>query len=330
MGALDTSSAQARLLEVVFVDWISTKEHRSFNESLLSALSVRGSLLVTFAEVMRMRGQHNLVLPGQGGRLARAWKVGSICWAVRKRPILLLSYDPVLFPLLQLFCRRLYVYEHNTTPEGAMYRKHAVWQRLFFRRVIRFAQFPAQHETLKRIGQCSHLLGSPLPPKEDVARPNPVLYVAPSDRIEPDVLVRLGPLIGRSEIVVRKFRFSADDLEFMAPRINVTPVSYIDTDHYLPLTKAFAIAISSRVRGSGWFNEGIRYGIPLIIIERGAQEIFEKTFPGYPYVAPDRVGSPSDLEVELQKVSEFDRGGYIVEHNARLKRVFEQVVLAGS
>jgi hypothetical protein len=311
---------------MVFIDWISTKEHRSFNESFLAALQVKDALLFTFAEVMRVTGQRNIVQLCTGGRIARALKVWKICWAMRGRPIFLLSYDAMMFPVLQLFCRRLFVYEHNTTPEGRLYRKHAAWQRLMFRRVTRFAQFHAQHETLREIGQNSYFLGSPLPERVEIVRTNPSLFIAPSDRIEMETLLKLKPLVGSDEVIIRNYKFSADELAQIRAQINVRAVGYIDMDHDLPLTKGIVIAIASKIRGSGWFNEGIRFGVPLIIIEKEVQQIFEATFPAYPYVALDMISSPADLDNALGMVSSFDGRSYIVAHNEQLRNTFERVV----
>jgi len=331
-GALEVTDPQAvsdfqcEQSDVVLIDWISTKEHRSFNESILAALQIRNATLFTFSDVMRVGGQRNVVDPCSGGRFKRAWKVWRICWSVRKKQIFLLSYDAMMLPMLQIFCRRLFVYEHNTTPEGRRYWKHAAWQRLFFRRVTRFAQFPAQNETLRKIGQNSYFLGSPLPQKVEILRPNPSLFIAPSDRVEMATLLKLKPFVQGSEVIIRNFKFSDSEIAQIRSQFNVKAVDYIDLDHYLPMTKGIVIAIDSNVRGSGWFNEAIRFGIPLIIIERRVQQMFEATFPGYPYVALDRVESPSDLDNALAKVSSFDGGNYIASHNYRMRKAFFKIV----
>ena len=309
---------------MIFVDWISTKEHRSFNNSLFAALQLQGRPLYIFGDFMRVEGQDNRVLP-DGSRLSRAWQVLKTCWKHRREPVFLLTYDIVPFPLLQLFCRRLYVYEHNTTPEGVYYRKYVIWQRLLFHRVLRFAQFRMQHEILQRIGQNSVFLGSPLPEKSPLPRPNPSLYIAPSDRVEAEELIKLKPFIGDSEVIIRKYNFTAEQMVEMKQGTNITFVSYIDADRCLPLTKAFLICLGAGARGSGWFNEGIRYAIPLVITNKAVQQVFEDTFPGHPYIALDRVSSLTEWDAALEKVSSFDSGDYIAAHNGRLRQIFETV-----
>jgi hypothetical protein len=311
---------------VIFIDWISTKEHRSFNDSLFWALQLKGQRVYVFGDVMRVAGQDNQVLPARGGRLARAWDVLKICWHQRREPIFLLTYDAMLFPVLQLFCSRLYVYEHNTTPEGALYRKHAIWQRTLFLRVTRFAQFRMQHEILQRIGQKSVFIGSPLPEKAPLPRLTPALYIAPSDRVEISELMKLKPFIGDTEVILRKYRFTPQQLVEIKRDINITVVDYIDTERCLPLTKAFLICLAGGARGSGWFNDGIRYGIPLIITDKSVQQVFEDTFPGYPYIPLDQMTSAADLEEALDRISAFDSRNYIEMHNAGLRGAFEDAV----
>ena len=44
------------------------------------------------------------------------------------------------------------------------------------------------------------------------------------------------------------------------------------------------IALDSSVCGTGWYDEAIAFGIPVVITSVGQQNVFETTYPGYPFI----------------------------------------------
>ena len=312
---------------MIFIDWISTKDHASFNSSLFSSLKLSKCRFYVFSETLRIEGLDNIVMECNGGRLTRALKVYKICWRNRNNPIFLVTYDPVVFPLLQLFCREIFVYEHNTTPETGGFSKHAIWQRLFFWKVVRFAQFPGQERELKKLGQICFFLGSPLMKSiSNIVRKKPSVYIAPSGRMQVDELFKMRKFMGNSEVVIRRSSCSDEQLDDLKKQVNVTPQEWIDLDEYLPKTKAIIITISSRIRGSGWFNEAIKFGIPLIITNPDMQKLFENTFPAFPYIRLDQVESVEDLEEQLIQINRFSGEMYIKDYNERIRQRYDEVV----
>ena len=312
---------------VIFIDWISHKEHRNFNAYFFQALDISGATLLVFDADLVIPDQHSHEISCQGKRFSRALKVFKQCWQYRAENIFLLSYDPVLMPVLQLFCKKLFVFEHNTTPEGDSYFKHSLWQRFLYRRVIRFAQFLTQHETLVHLGQKTIFLGSPLAKRAEFSRRDkPVLYVAPSVRLVPEQLYGIQRLIGKDEIIIRRSHFSAIDINKIKQKINITPVSYIDFERIFHKIKAIIIAVPSDVRGSGWFTEAIVYGVPLIITNPGMRRIFETTFPDYPYINSDAIQTVEELGEALAEVNNFSNEQYINAYNTNFKNIFNENV----
>jgi len=309
---------------MIFIDWISPKAHAAINRNLLEALCIRRAKLYVFEPALENPDHDTAVLASTEGRLARAMQVFRICWRHRRDKIFLLSYDPVLVPFLQLYCRRLYVYEHNTTPEGATYIRHALWQRLFYHRILRFAQFPGQHTVLRELGQQSVYLGSPLSEDlSDVSRHTPRLFLAPSARARMTELARVARFLDGAEVVMRQLHYSEEGPETPRSEVNIRLVTWIDFQALLPEIRAIIITIESRIRGSGWFHEAFVFGVPLIITHPDMCALFEETYPGYPYVRLDSVRSPEELETALGRAEAIDRSTYAITHNSAIRARFE-------
>jgi hypothetical protein len=306
-----------------FIDWMSPKNHAEFNKSFFETLQVTNSELCVFEQELILENPKTTYIACSGKRFSRAYKIMKICWKNRSKPIFLMSYDPVLVIFLQLFCKSLFAIEHNTTPEGKLYFKHALWQKLFFWRIMRFAQFPSQYKILKKLGQTCEQLGSPLRAgARKIDENSAPLYLAPSDRMMPEELYKVKNLIEGDEVIIRRSHFSEGELAEIKANVNIMPQAYVDFDGILPALCAIIIAVPSNVRGSGWFNEAIKYGVPLIITNEGMQRVFEETFPGYPYIDPKNVSTKEELQDSLLKLKIFPNVQYISGSNQKLKDKF--------
>lgn len=312
---------------MIIIDWVSAADHSSFNESFFFALGFSTkSTFYIFSSELICPGQDNVLVRCGGNRFMRALKVLRICWRNRSNSLLLLTYDPLFAPLLQLCCRRLYVFEHNTTPEHAGLSKHAIWQRLFCRNLIRLAQFPNQMDVLGKLGQRCFYFGSPLR-KENTKHiaGKRTVFLAPSWRFQANELLKVTNILGKREVLIKRGSLSVSDLNTLKKELNITPLDWIDLDGNVPRTIAIIVTITSTTRGSGWFNEAIRYGIPLIITNRDVQIIFNKTFPQYPFIDPEKVKSSSELDSQLQEIRNFPHERYVEDYNKELHARFESL-----
>ncbi len=307
--------------DVVFIDWVSSWYHNSFNQSLFEALGKPAGTFYFYSEEMQIHEGRICYRNVGSGRLFRAMDVVRLCRSLRGKTVFFLTYDPFFLPLLQFLNIGIAVYEHNTTPEPPRFWKHAAWQTVFLRRFTRLAQFPGQFDVLRSLGQRVIFVGSPLPPAVSMKNHSPTIYLAPSDRVVPSELLKLAPFIQGVHVVVRSHGFSRESLALLKQQLPLEVVDYIDVDVTFPLCKAIIIAIDSAIRGSGWFNDAIRYGIPIIITSPNVQELFERTFPGYPYIKCQDISSPEDLNYRLEQTKYFDRFSYISSHNANLGEV---------
>lgn len=326
---LKQNDLYGRRPSMIIIDWHSSEDHASFNESLLSGLELARTRLYVFSGKLFSSRHDNVLLTCEGNRVTRAWAVFQICWANRSDSILFLTYDPVFVVPLRLFCSRLLVYEHNTTPEGPSLSKHAVWQRLFCRNLIRLAQFPSQMEVLVKLKQRCVYLGSPL--KRDASKAaagTPESFLAPSWRFQAGELLKIKHILGEREVLIKRGALSDESVLALQRDLLVTPLDWIDLGKVLPRTIAIVVTISSNTRGSGWFNEAIRFGVPLIITNRDVQEIFRKTFPQYPFVDPSEVRSPDELDALLRAIRAFPHDKYVDDYNRGLRGRFADAMPA--
>lgn len=312
---------------MIIIDWLSVENHSSFNESLISALGISKMRLYVFSSCLLIEGQDNILMPSDGNRLRRALAVFKICWMNRQDSILLLTFDPLFAPLIKIFCSRIFVYEHNTTPERPGLSKHAVWQRLFCRSLVRLAQFPNQMDVLLKLGQNCFYLGSPL--RRDALGSNGgvrTVFLAPSWRFQTNELLKISDILGKREVVIKRGSLSEAELGALSKELIISPLDWIDLNEILPRTIAIVVTISSTTRGSGWFNEAIRCGIPLIITNPDVQVIFRTTFPGYPFIDPLITRSAVEIESQLRAIRDFPHGEYVDNYNKEFRRRFLQLV----
>jgi hypothetical protein len=318
---------------MVFIDWISTPAHKVFNQGLFFSLNRKNLPLYIYSEELTIPEQLSIYRAASSNRVLRALSVLKTCYKHRRQPIFLLTYDPLVLPLAVFFCRAIFVFEHNTTPEGKTFFKHALWQRLFLRGVTRFAQSLGQFATLRELGQRVVFLGSPLlecrPLKGGALSP---LLVAPSNRLEVAELSRFAAAFLGYPIIVRASAVKSADAIFDG-RLRITPVDWIHVDSHLANAKAIVVTATSGVRVSGWFNEAIRYCIPLVITSQSAQHLFENIYPGYPYLRAQELEDSADLNTKATNMQkELLRIGpeYVARYNESLRRrCFQAMEKAG-
>lgn len=311
---------------MIVIDWVSSKDHLLFNKSIFKSLALHGCKYFFFSKQLAIKEMDSRFIPWSG-RLRRALKVLFLCWKFRKEQIFLITYDPFFTPLLNIFCSKLFVYEHNTTPEKLGLNKHSVWQWVFMRRVLRFTQYPAQHNQLQRLQQKSVWLGSPLrEPERDFTRTDPSVFLVPSIRLDALQLIPLKKLFGKDELILKSFAIKDEQIKLLKAELNVTVSDWIDVEELSPKLKAIVVAISSRIRGSGWFNDAIMYGIPIMIIDPDMQLLFEETFPNYPFISAEPEMSRPELERQLSEINSFDRVSYIQEYQMNMRERFERAL----
>jgi len=75
--------------------------------------------------------------------------------------------------------------------------------------------------------------------------------------------------------------------------------------------EALIIAINSNIRGTGWYIEALKYGVPIIITSKKQAKVFESTYPGYPFISTDDINSKSCLKDRIRVLREFDNQTYV-------------------
>ena len=307
---------------------MSDKEHASYNQAFFAAVKFRPSIFYIFNHDLEIKGQNNKYVRSSRSRFSRFLAVFMLHWRHRYERILLLTYDPVLVIFLQFFSGQIIVLEHNTTPEKIPFSKHAVWQRLFFHSITRLSQYPTQHDRLKDLGQDSHYFGSPLEYQGRVGAEegSGKVFLAMSARVNADQLLNFASLVGDAQVVVKRSALSEEDLQRAGTKLNLVPLSWLDMKEWMPRAIALIVTVSSCIRGSGWFNEGIKHQVPLVITDSGAGAIFERTFPAYPFVEPSEVKTSEQLRESLRKIEQFDGKQYVDEYNASMRKRFEDAI----
>jgi hypothetical protein len=311
---------------MIFIDWVSTPDHRNFNRSFFSALALKSARCLVFSETLIIPEVECLLMVPCNGRVRQALKILRIVWKNRKTPVVLLSYDPLFVPFASMLKKEMLVFEHNTTPRDG-FSKHLVWQKLFFGRIRRMAQFPAQYDRLLRIRNNTTYIGSPvLPPKVLVQAQSmpssPYLFIAPSYRANISELESYSKLLNGATILAKK-TVGATSTEIRSVRdFSIQYMDRIEFCHDGRMVDAAIITVQSRVRGTGWFNESISNRTPIIIISPDTKALFEETFPGYPFISLDRIENPDTLEQLLDQVRCFDSMAYAKSHNAGVRSRF--------
>lgn len=282
-------------------------------------------MLYVFDEHLRNEHVSCEVAQPASSRWGRAFQVLGLAWRLRGKTTLFLTYDPLFLPLITFWRSRIAVFEHNTTPENGARSKHGVWQMLFMRRVLRLTQFPAQADVLMRMHQRVAHVGSPLCVRN--LRSTPVrgrYFVAPSYRASLECLRRLENVLQGHTVVVKSA--VARDLTQLPSSIKLQPVDRIRLDEDHSEMSALLITVDSRIRGTGWFNDAISYGLPVVTLTPSATELFAETFPGFPFVDCS-AGCDKDLFWQrLAECASYDVQAYAVRHRAAFAQAFHHAM----
>lgn len=306
---------------MIFIDWISTPDHKNFNRAFFYTLGSELDKCYVFSEGIVVPEIECICLPSTGARFRRTIEVLKLVWRYRKNQICFISYDPVFLPLVSLIKRKILVFEHNTTPDKK-FSKHFFWQLFLFRWVHRMAQFPAQYERLKSLGGNVTYIGSPLMPINiklniDIERHQPYLFLAPSYRANLSLLNKYETLFKGSTIIVKNFDALCPNS--LSKKFDIKRLDRVDFIYQGRTVDATIITIQSRIRGTGWFNDCISNFIPILIIDLETKLLFQETFPNYPFIFLDDVKSTSELSIFLDSMRQFDSIGYVSSHNERFR-----------
>lgn len=306
---------------LLVIDWISTPSHKNFNESFMSCLSTIEFKLIVFHKELYIKNANCTLVERANGRLKSALQVLSF---VRNsdHPILLITYDPLFVLLLKPFHNLIYLYEHNTVPE-TIYSKHAWFQLLFFRNFRRLTQYPVQIEALQILKQNATYVGSPLLCPNSIRLPNNKnrlshIIFAPGARANISTLSRFAKILYGFTI----FAKSTETLpNFTVTKLHIICKDYLDfptkqNNHDLD---AIIVTSEGKYRGSGWFNDAISYGVPIIITNAENQRIFSETFTKCKYIDLCEVESLEALKKMLLSKEYTLSPSDIIEHNAKIK-----------
>jgi hypothetical protein len=96
------------------------------------------------------------------------------------------------------------------------------------------------------------------------------------------------------------------------------------TENDISNAKGIIITLQSDIRGTGWFNEAIGRGIPLLLSNKKIISVFTKTFPNYPFIdISNLAGSKQGVIAEKWKTIISDQMPYILVSNKAFKRKFK-------
>ena len=302
---------------MILIDWKSPASHADFNKNFYSLVRNASRLYIYNDKLFGLAGKC-VVKRNHKSRIVRALSVFKICWKHRRSKLVFISYDDVFLPFIQLFVKSIFCYEHNTTPEFISSNKHAVWQKLTFCTINRLCQSRSQLSILKEMGQRSYWLGVPV--FETISSPSKGLdpkFIFVSERFLVSDVGKVIPYL-YGEVLAKNSISRIGEIVFpkglklsLVRRISI-PSDFLDAE-------ALVVALDSSVRGTGWYNEAISYGIPLVITSLGQQQVFETTYPDYPYIKGDTLKSKEDLKALISQIKNFDNIKYVKDYMNDMK-----------
>ena len=310
-------------MSVVLIDWWSPPRHLEFNRNFYSMTKEVTNLYVYNAD-LRGLGDKCIIKNNYISRVRLALSVYGVCWKNRHNTILFMSYDDIFLPIVQLFVKTIFCYEHNTTPEKVWGNKHAAWQRFTFFNIKRLCQSKSQCRILTQMGQKPIWLGLPVSaPVDHKTIDNIPTFIFVSEQMSLHEAKKLIPVL-YGKVIAKTDTKLFDNLK--SDRFSVELTDKISIPRHFLSAQALVIALESSVRGTGWYNEAICYGIPLIITSKGQQEVFETTYPGYPYIKGDEVVSVESLKEKIFVLKEFDNKSYIKNYMIKLELRLESAL----
>lgn len=270
---------------LVIIDWFSPAAHENFNRSFIEAISGSFKRMYVFEKYRSIEGSRVVELPRPRSRWQNAIKVRDLVARVHANdPVLLLSYDAKYIPLLWPHYRRLLAYEHNTTPEVGS--KQALWQWVCTRSLRRLAQFPQQEERLSNLKQSVRYVGSPLSqltPRLDARPLNPPVFLLPSVRSDTAALI---PFLGFFEGATLVCKAADEDFVKLARNagVKIDLRARLEFRENGVMVNGVIVSVPSSIRGSGWVNDAIGYGVPVIATTEASTNIIKRTFPDLEFV----------------------------------------------
>ncbi len=271
---------------MLIIDWVSTNYHELFNRAFFNAAGIDSYKFASFSPLLNsIADKGDTIRLNRGGRISNFIEVMKLCWEFRKKPILFLTYDSFLVPFISIFCPFLILFEHNTTPEHRLKSKHAIWQWLCFRRVIRCTQYLQQLDILKTIGQKALYGGSPI----NMSLPKALcpdggfIYVA-GRKLKLSEAEKLHKRFPGNRLLVRKNSLQDGERNDIPQYIELHDEAWVEQYDILNKVSAIYINFESPIRGSGWYNDSIGYNIPVIFNSPNVVDIYRSTFQGFPYI----------------------------------------------
>lgn len=271
---------------MVFIDWFSPKNHQRFNKNFYSLFFFRGdSLIVSNPDLLSNMKIIQAIFQPSNNRFVTFIRVLRQLLISKNKDIFFISYDPLLLPLLRPFCNKIFVFEHNTVPDKNENFK-IFFQKTFYRNIIRFTQFQAQYDALITYGLKNIFhLGLPIT-NGCLKRRNYQICN------EPKSLLILSERLTNTSLSFILNNICSDYPIYIKDNKNLNKNLFKDYPHKLYFkawididqlnVAGIIIGVDSNIRGSGWFEESISLGLPLIFAYPSMHSIFEKDFPEIP------------------------------------------------
>ena len=309
---------------MIFIDWISPPNHASFNKAFFQSIKIEDPTFVAFHDELRISDVNCHIISSANGRLRRFVEVVKTIRRYSSEQIFLLSYDPLLVPLLMFFkSEMVFVFEHNTTPSDDAYLK-ILFQFLLYRRLFRFAQFPGQQRQLQRFSKHSAYLGSPLRlsngHQRKINASDELTFIYPSPRADISELLAVASDLRDYKIIVKR-EFVKDALDKLPE--NVMVIDRINLEDYSKTSLVFLIAIETEIRGSGWFNEAVAYNAIIVHLNDVSSNLFSETFPNFQSYHIEAF--KTTLQMGNIEKPHFSKR-HISDHNLALSERFHAVV----
>ena len=297
---------------ITFIDWLSPPCITCLTAFGLLLSRCRMRMFMFSVMSLMISPQTLLCIRKKGGAFTAQLMSYALCFSHRQSKIILLTYDPIFAPILQLFCPHLHVFEHNTVPE-VWQRKHYLWQRLFFHRINRLAQSPGQLTVLKKMGQKSRYIGSPLkeaPSCERETKTERRNIFVPAARLSESDFQKFLKVGTNKNLVIKKESLSNTLYKECKKSCDTIEVEWFDMDYIEATACSFIISYASKTRVSGWFNQAIRLKLIPIILNPETASLFEATFPDYPHIGLDMFHSRDELDEQLSSLRGLLKNDY--------------------
>lgn len=273
---------------LVCIDWISPAAHKNFNLPLFSLFPDPSNSYYYFFKDLSCAGPKNFFISSGSGRIKRFFEVFKIVWKNKENRLVLITYDPLFVPFILFLKRKIFCFEHNTVPERPRYYKHAIWQFIFTRRLIRMTTSKEQIKTLLNLRQNAKYVGVPLSAdlkyRAKLSLNPKKTFLIPSYRTQDRDLLNIKDLINGAEIIVKK------DIDLSDHIINLLDLKkisldYIDLEENSKNIMGVLISGQSEIRLSGWISESISHGLTIISCSKNIDSMIANNYPNFRYIS---------------------------------------------